>query len=128
MREEDDIGAVYTKKDDIDRIMLKIKGFQYDVLKKNRHYTESLWVKDTDENELKKIYGEFQRIKQIFYRVRKNGFNSYDFHYELDNGTFATISVHLDSNPPEIINGFFNSTNFKNFMKAVSKRYWKKMI
>ena len=48
MREEDDIGAVYTKKDDIDRIMLKIKGFQYDVLKKNRHYTESLWVKDTD--------------------------------------------------------------------------------
>ena len=128
MKEEEDIGAIYTKKEDIDRILSKIKEFSYDQLKKNRHYEESLWTKDTDENKLKEVYEEFYRIKQVFYRIRKGGYNSYDFHYELDDGTFAIISINLDSKPPEIINGFFSSTNFKNFMKAISKRYWKKII
>ena len=89
----------------------------------------SLLSKGTDEEELKKIYPRFEFIKLIMLRKRKNGYENYDIHYELDKGNYALFAIHLENTKrPKMDNAFIVNTIFKNFLKSVIKRYGKEMI
>ncbi len=122
MKEDETILAI-TSKEEIEKVVLKLKIFSFKNLKKKRYYELSLLQKNTNEKELDEYFTKFDRIKLIFYRKRLSGYNNYDFHYEKDDGTYIVYSINLDKMPPELINAFTSDKNFKNFLRIISKRY-----
>lgn len=123
MREDEEIGIIYRKKEDIGRIIDKIRNFSFRDLKKTRHYEMSILQKNTDEKELEKYFPKFEIIKMILYRKRKSGYDNYDFHYEKEDGTYIIFSIHTDKDAPELVNGVIVERNFKKFMEYVLKKY-----
>ena len=128
MRTEETIETIYTKEEDIKKIAQLLENIKFDQLQKKQYYEVSVAEKNTNEDELRNYFPKFEKIKMIFYRKRPSGYNNYDFHYEKEDGTYLVYAINLDKKPPELINAFAAEKNFKNFAKAVAKRYWKKMI
>jgi len=124
----DAIEKVYTGREEIEKIVERIKSLKFHDLKKTHYYKFSLLEKNTDEKELGEYFQRFDKIKLIFHRIRQNRFNNYDFHYEKEDGTYIVYAINIDKIPPELINAFVADKNFNNFMKAVKRRYWKEMV
>ena len=128
MRDDEEIEKIYTRESDVKEIVDRIRNLSFEDLKKSRHYEMSVLQKNTDEEKLKEYFRKFDRIKMVFYRRRKSGYVNYDFHYEIEDGTFIVYAIDIDGKPPVLINGFHADKNFKRFAKAVARRYWKKMV
>ena len=128
MKEDEDIAIVYTKKEEIQKIVDKFKEYSFDKLKKRSHYYYSLYQKDTNEQELIYFYQNFNKIEMITFRKRKNGTNNYDVFYKKDDGTYIIYAISLDTIPPTLINAYPVSRNFEEFKKYIIKKYWKEMV
>ncbi len=110
---------------EIDKLSKVLKKYSFNELKKHRHYQDSLLYKNTDEKILEKYYSETHKIKLIIHRIRDNGNENYDFHYEINRHKFIVYAIDLNKIPPLIINGFVVNTNLKNMAKSIRKRYSK---
>ena len=119
------VEQILDKKEDIGKIAHKLKNIPFKKLIKHPHYEYSLLEKNTDEKLIKEIYPKFDLIKLIKKRIRSNGKISYDFYYELENGTFIIMILSFQTSPPTIINGFHAKRDFKKFKKSLSKHYGK---
>ena len=122
------IEKIYLKKEEISKIINEIKKYQFDDYIKSSHYEISLLTKCTNEQNLKEIYLQFDKIKLIMLRKRKNGYENYDIHYELEKGNYAIFAIHFNKNTrgkPTINNAFITNKIFKNFLRAIIKRYGK---
>ncbi len=128
MREDEEIEIIYKSKEELEKIISKIKNLKFDELKKKRYYEISVLEKNTDEIELKEYFTKFDKIKLIFWRKRASGYNNYDFHYEKEDGTYFIYAINIEMNPPELINAFHAKKSFKNFVKIISRRYWNKIV
>lgn len=110
---------------EIDKLSGTLKKYSFKELKKHRHYYDSILYKNTDEKILEKYYPETQRIKLVIHRIRDNGNENYDFHYEISKNQFIVYAIDLNKIPPLIINGFIVNTNLNNMAKSIKKRYQK---
>jgi hypothetical protein len=128
MKESEQIKEIHISESSIKKIINKIKNLKFSDLKKTEHYEKSVLMKNTDEDLLEKRFIEFDRIKSCAYRVRENGYNNYDLHYEEDDGTFILIAINLEIDPPELINGFKYHTIYKNFINSLIKNYAKRLV
>jgi len=93
----DKIVGVYEKEDDIFSLIsqLELKEIDFDNLIKPKHFYYSIDEKGTDLNLLKTTLSEFNKIKLVCKRKHKNGKISYDFYYELDDGTYIFLNSQL---------------------------------
>ena len=128
MKEDEDIVAVYTKKEDIQTIINKLKTHSFEELTKRDHYYFSLSTKNTDETEIVNMYPHFEKIELIMKRKRKDGRTNYDIFYGTEDGSFILYAVNLDTVPPSLINAYPTNRNLKQFKKFVIKKYWNQMI
>ncbi len=129
MKEGEYIEKIYIEKEDIDLIVNNLKKYSFEEYFKPYHYELSILSKGTDENELRRIYSQFHLIKLIMLRKRKNNYETYDIHYELEKGNFALFAIHFErGEKPKMDNAFIANKIFKNFLISVLKRYAKKMI
>jgi hypothetical protein len=129
MKENEYIDKIYLKEEEIEIIIDKIKKHSFEDYIKTPHYDLSLLSKGIDEEKLKEIYPRFEYIKLIMLRKRKNGYENYDVHYELDKGNYALFAIHFEEGKRPIMNNAFIANKiFKNFLKSVVKRYGKEMI
>lgn len=119
---------IYKNRDEIKKIVNKIKNYSFNDLGKHEHFKFSLMEKATDFNLLQKTFPKFDRIKTIQLRKNKKGQKHHSLNYEISDGTYVIISLALDKNPPMIINGFHSKTNYKKFEKKLKKYYGKKFI
>lgn len=129
MKKGEWIEKVYLKEEEIKLIIDQLKRFSFRDYIKPLHYELSILSKGTNEQDLEKIYPQFELIKLIILRKRKSGYNNYDFYYELPENNYAIFAIHLeDEKKPVMDNAFITNTIFKNFLKSVIKRYRKNMI
>jgi hypothetical protein len=129
MKEGEAIIKIYTKKEEIDKIIEKLKKHSFEDYIRTNHYELSLLTKGTNEEELKRIYPRFELIKLIMLRKHKSDYENYDIHYELERGNYALFAIHFEeSRKPKIDNAFIANKIFKNFLNAVVKKYGIKMI
>lgn len=127
MKEGEVIINAYSAQAEIERIIAPLKQYTFKDLKKRPHYYFSLAEKGTDEKELEDYFSQFDKIKLVLYRERKNGYNSYDFHYEKGDKEYFLYSIHLGANPPELINAFKISRSLKRFIAYLRRYYGKKI-
>ena len=111
------------KKEDIDKIINKLRGISFNQLIKHSHYEFSILEKNTNESLIENIYPKFDLVKLIKKRERPNKKISYDLYYELSDDTFVIIVLSFQTNPPILINAFHVKRNFKKFRKNLSKYY-----
>ena len=123
----DDILEIYEKEEDIKKINERLAEFSFDDLKKTSHFYYSIEEKNTDINLLKENFRNFEKIKLIIKRKHKNGKSSYDFYYELGEGTYLVYGISFEG-IPILINGFKVDRNFKHFKKQLMKTYKKYII
>lgn len=123
MKEDEEIIAVITKKEEIHKIVDKFREYSFSELKKREHYYYSLYQKNTDEQQLMEIYLEFERIDMIMKRERKGGVCNYDIFYKMDDGTYILYAINFDTTPPSVINAYPVERNFEQFKKYTIKRY-----
>ena len=128
MKENEEIIAIITKKEDINKIVSKLKGYSFSNLKKKEHYYYSIYQKNTDEQKLADIFVEFERIDMIMERKRKDGICNYDIFYKMDDGSYILYAVNFDTTPPTMINAYSVERNYEQFKKYIIKRYWQQMI
>jgi len=64
----------------------------------------------------------------IGHRKKENGSENYDIYYGLGKNQKMILAIDIRKKPPVLINGFIRNTSLKNFIKALAKRYGKKMI
>lgn len=128
MKENEEIIAVITKKEEIQKIVDKFRKYSFLDLKKKEHYYYSLYQKNTDEQQLIDIFVEFGRIDMIMKRERKGGVYNYDIFYKMDDGTYVLYAINFDTAPPSVINAYPVERNFEQFKKYTIKRYWRQMI
>ena len=83
----------------------------------------SVAEKNTDEIQLNNYFRNFDKIKLIQHRKRLSGYNNYDFHYLMDDGTYIVYSINIEKEPPELVNAFHVDRNFNHFKKAIMKKY-----
>lgn len=114
---------IIDKKEEINKLIDRLKLFSFNALIKHPHYEYSLLEKNTDEEMIKETYDEFDLIKLIKKRISPNGKVSYDLFYELDDNTFVVIAISFQTSPPTIINAFHAKRDFKKFRKSLSKNY-----
>ena len=119
---------IYTKEEEIKGIINKIKKYSFSEFIKHKHFDFSVMEKLTDLNLLETTFPKFELIKSIELRENELGQRHYSFNYELEDGTFVVIALVLDKNPPIIINGLHNKTNYKRFEKSLKKYYKDKFI
>ena len=65
MKEDEEIIAVITKKEEIQKIVDKFRNYSFSDLKKREHYYYSLYQKNTDEQQIIDTFVEFERIEMI---------------------------------------------------------------
>jgi hypothetical protein len=120
--------AIYKKQDEIDKIVNKVKNYSFNDFIKHKHFEFSIIEKATDEEILNETFPKFELIRTIELRENERKERYYSFNYELNDGTFVTISLVLDSEPPMIINGYHTKTNYKGFENSLKKNYRDKFI
>lgn len=120
--------AVYTKRDEISKIIEQIKDYSFEEFIESNHFKFSILEKATDLELLKKTFPKFELIKSIELRENDRGIKYYGFNYELQDGTFVIIALILDKQPPTIINGYHKNVNYKRFEKSLRKNYGNKFI
>lgn len=128
MKENEEIIAVITKKEEIQKIVDKFREYSFSDLKKREHYFYSLYQKNTDEQQLIDTFIEFRRIDMIMERVRKSGEHNYDFFYKMDDGTYVLYAINFDTTLPSVINAYPVERNFEQFKKYVVKKYGRQML
>lgn len=119
---------IYKSKEEIDRIVDKIRDYSFKDLEKHFHFEFSIMEKATEIELLEKTFQRFDLIKSIELRENKKGQKHYSFNYELPDGTFVVIALVLHKNPPMIINGYHRNTNYKKFEKSLRKYYGRKFV
>jgi len=119
---------IYKNEEEIKKIVERIKGYSFKDFKKTFHFEFSILEKASDIDLLNKTFTRFELIKSIELRENERGEKHYGFHYELEDGTFVTIALALDKNPPLIINGIHSKVNYKRFEKSLRKNYKDKFI
>ena len=119
--------AIYTKEEDINEIVEKIKHLNFDDIEKHSHFEFSISEKLTDINKLKQTFSKFELIKSIELRENEKKQKYYSFNYELEDSTFVVLSLVLNPKPL-LINGFHVSRNYKQFEKSLRKNYSSKFI
>jgi hypothetical protein len=124
---DDEIIEVYEREESISKIVLEINRFSFNDLVKTNHFYYSLDEKSSDIDVIESRFREFQRIKLVNKRRHRNGKLSYDFYYELDNGTYLLYSIALE-NSPLLLNAFQVNRNFREFKKNLLKAYKDKII
>ena len=79
---------------------------------------------------LKENFRKFEKVKLVSERKHKNEKISYDFYYELDDGTYLVYGIAFDDKygNPILLNGFRVDRNFKHFKKNLLKAYKKQLI
>ena len=117
---DDQIIETYFDKEDINKIIEKLKSIKYQDLHKPDYFEWSLMNKRTEEEKILEIYPKFERIGLINKRKLKYGDIGYDLHYELDNGTFIVIAICIEKKL--IINAFHSKKNFKNFKDNILEK------
>ena len=114
---------IIDKKEEVNKLIERLKLFSFDALIKNQHYEYSLLEKNTDEKMIRETYNKFDLINLIKKRIRPNGKVSYDLFYELKDNTFVVITISFQTSPPTIINAFHAKRDFKKFRKSLSRNY-----
>jgi len=124
------INELYEKEEEIVKFTLKLANFSFDDLIKADHFYYSLDEKGTDITLLKDNFRKFEKVKLVSERKHKNGKISYDFYYELEDGTYLVYGIAFDGeyNKPILLNGFKVNRNFKHFKKNLLKAYKKQLI
>jgi hypothetical protein len=126
---QDEILAVYEKEEKIKELRDKLNQYSFNDLKKTQHLEYSILEKGTDVNLLKEKFTEFSRIKIITKRQHKtNNKITYDFYYELNDGTYLLYAIALVEPKPILINAFHVERNFKRFKKSLINAYKKQLI
>lgn len=125
---QDEIIAVYEKEEEINKIVEKIKIFNFDYLIKTSHFEYSILEKGIDVQLLKNKFSEFERIKIITKRQHKVSNISYDFYYELDDGSYILYALYLEEAKPKLLNAFRVHRNFKRFKQKLVNAYKDKLI
>ncbi|MBS3098919.1 hypothetical protein J4462_01770 [Candidatus Pacearchaeota archaeon] len=121
---QDEIIAVYEKRNEIEKIVEKLKQLSFEDLQKTLHLEYSLAEKATDLNLLKQKFTEFNRIKLINKRKHKKaGKFSYDFYYELDDGSYILYAITLEESKPKLLNAFHVQRNFRKFRQILMRAY-----
>ncbi len=119
--------SVLTKKEDIRKIIDKIKVYSFEELERHPHFEFSILEKLTDLNKIKETFSKFELIKSIEIRENDKKQRHYSLNYELTDGTYVVIAFLLEDKPI-IINGFHVSRNYRNFEKSLRKNYSEKLI
>ena len=121
---QDEIAAVYEKRGEIEKIAERLKQFSFTDLQKTQHLEYSIAEKSTNLILLKQIFTEFERIKLINKRKHK-GINkiSYDFYYELDDGSYILYAIALEEPKPKLLNAFHVQRNFRKFKQRLMNVY-----
>ena len=122
------IDKVITSKDEINEIITKLKKYNFDTFRKTLHYKISIMEKDTNEEELRKVFLEFWRIEVVNIRKRKNNNENYDIYYSMDDGTYILYAINLNIDPPALLNAIHVHTNFNNFKKSLFRNYKDKLV
>ncbi len=121
---QDEIIKIYTKKEDIEVFVKKLKKFSFDDLIKTNHFEFSAVQKNTDVNLLKEKFKEFERISLMQKRKHKIGNITYDFYYKLDDGTYLLFAIAFrETAKPFLINGFHVKRDFEQFKEKITKAY-----
>ncbi len=128
MKENEEIIAVITNKEEIQKIIDKFREYSFLDLIKREHYFYSLYQKNTDEQLLIDTFVEFNRVDMIMKRERKGGVCNYDIFYKMDDGTYVLYAINFDTTPPSVINAYPVERNYEQFKKYVIKKYWQQMI
>ena len=123
---ETKILEIFTKEEEINKIIEPIKHLSFDDFKKHPHLEFSFMEKLTDHNLIESTFNKFSLIRSIELRENNKGQKSYSLNYELEDGTFVMISLSCDMSI--IINAFHAKTNYKRFEKSLSKNYSNKFI
>lgn len=127
---KDEITEIYEKEEDISKLTTKLVNFSFNDLIKTDHFYYSIAEKATDINLLKENFRKFEKVRLVSKRKHKNGEISYDFYYELANGTYLVFGIRFDEkyDKPILLNGFKVDRNFKHFKKSLLKAYKKQLI
>jgi len=128
MKEDEEIIVVIIEKEDINKIVSRLKRYSFFDLKKREHYYYSIYQKNTDEQRLADAFLEFNRIEMIMKRKRKSGKGSYDIFYKMDDGSYVLYAIDLGAVPLIVINAYPVERNFEQFKKYILKKYWREMI
>ena len=120
--------SIYTKKEDIDKIIDKIKNYDFSSLKKSSHFEFSILEKNTNIEKIEEVFPMFELIKSVELRENEKGQRHYGFNYELEDETYIVIAISFESEPPTVINGFHANKNYKRFEKSLRKNYGSKFI
>ena len=115
------IEKIISSKSEMDKLILALKKYTYDSLKKTAHCELSIMEKGVNEDFLRKTFIEFNRIKLISLRKRKSGRENYDFYYLMDDMTYVLYAINITKDPPILINAIHASMNFENFKKSLFK-------
>ena len=126
--EKEEILEIYEKEEEIKKIVQRLKNYKFENLIKTDHFYYSLEEKNTDINFIKDNFEKFNLIKLINKRRHKNTKFSFDFYYELEDGTYILYAIALDEEKPVLFNAFHVIRNFKQFRKNLIKAYKDKLI
>lgn len=124
---EDEIIFVYIKKEEIEKIISRLKRYSFNQLIKRGHYYDSLYEKNTNEEFIKDTYIKFKNIELIFYRKRKDGRFNYDLFYRNDDDTYTVFCIIIDD-PPVLINAFPVDRKFDNYLEHIKHKYPDKIV
>jgi hypothetical protein len=124
---KDEIIETYEKEEEIRPFINKLKKVSFRDLIKREHFYYSIVEKDTDVKFIEKKFIEFDRVRLVQKRKHRNGKISYDFYYELEDGTYIIYSIAFEDKPL-LINAFHVNRNFKQFKKRLLKAYKKQFI
>ena len=113
----------YFDKENIDKIIEKLRNKNYSDFKKPLYYELSLLRKGTNEKDIIETYPQFERVKIINVRRLKYGDIGHDLHYELDDETFIIIAICMEKQM--LINAFHAKKNFKKFKERLFNAYKK---
>ena len=119
---QDEIIEVYEKEEDILNFTKELAKFSFENLPKTNHFYYSLDEKATDILILKENFSKFEKIKLINKRKHKNNNITYDFYYELEDGTYLLYCLALEDKPM-LLNAFHVRRNFRQFKKSLIKAY-----
>jgi predicted molibdopterin-dependent oxidoreductase YjgC len=125
---EEGIVEVYEKEEEIKKLTEKLSKFSFDELKKTDHFFYSINEKGTNTNFLKENFSEIEKVKLVSKRKHRNGKISYDFYYELENGTYLMYGISFEEGIPTLLNGFKVDRNFRHFKKSLLKSYKKNLF
>lgn len=123
-----EIISIFEKREDIDKILFKIKEFSFSDFSKHPHFEFSLLEKMTNINFIEDVFYKFDLIKIVELRRNSKGQEYYSLNYELEDGTFVIIALNLQREVPMIINAFHAKRDYKKFEKSLRKNYAKMFI